>query len=177
MSTMPFPNTPRVDAYHKVRGKPIFAADDVRADLLHAAFSVSTIAKGRITAIDAKAASAVHGVRLVLTHENIGMVKSSGFIMAGGYGFQSFQPLLSPVIAFRGQPIALVAADTLEAAVEAAHLVKAHFVEEPFSVTLDAEGTEVVSQADTPLKNFIPEIAAGNADSAFAEAPVKTEAV
>jgi xanthine dehydrogenase YagR molybdenum-binding subunit len=177
MSAMPFPDTPRVDAYDKVRGKPIFGADDARAGLLHAAFAVSTIAKGRITGLDTKAASAVHGVRLVLTHETIGVVKSSGFIMAGGYGFQSFQPMLSPAIAYRGQPIALVAAETLEAAIEAAHLVKASYAEEPFSVMLDADGTETVNQADTPLKNFIPEITAGDADKALAEAPVRAEAV
>ena len=56
----------------------------------------------------------------------------------------------------------------VEAAIEAAHLVKARYAEEPFSVTLDAPGVEVVNQADTPLKNFIPEIAAGDADKAFA---------
>ena len=62
----------------------------------------------------------MRGVRLVLTHEIMGAVKSAGFIMGGGYAFQSFQPMLSPAIAYRGQPIALVAAETLEAAIEAA---------------------------------------------------------
>src|SRR4051794_10711065 len=117
MTSTPFPETTRVDAYDKVRGKPIFAADDVRPGLLHAALAVSTIAKGRITAIDTRAASAVPGVRLVLTHEMMRSAKSGGFIMGGGYGFQSFQPMLSTAIAYRGQPIALVAADAVEEAV------------------------------------------------------------
>lgn len=177
MSDMPFPNTPRVDALDKVRGKPIFAADDFRPGLLHAAFAVSTINKGRITSLDTQAASAVRGVRLVLTHENIGAVQSAGFLMSGGYGFQSLQPLLSGAIAYRGQPIASIAADTLEAAIEAAHRVKARYAEEPFSVTLDADGTEAVNQADTPLNNFFPEINSGDAGKAYAEAPVKIEAV
>ena len=30
MTDMPFPNTPRVDARDKVRGKALFAADDAR---------------------------------------------------------------------------------------------------------------------------------------------------
>jgi xanthine dehydrogenase YagR molybdenum-binding subunit len=178
MTDLPFPDTVRVDADDKVRGRPIYAADDTRPGvLLHAALAVSTIAKGNVTDIDTKAARAVPGVRLVLTHEMMGITKSAGFIMGGGYGFQSLQPMLSPAIAYRGQPIALVAADTLEAAIEAAHLVKASYAEEPFSVTLNAPGVEVVNQADTPLKNFIPEIAAGDADKAFAEAPVKLDAV
>ena len=69
MTDMPFPDTPRVDAYDKVCGKPLFAADDVRPGLLHAAFAVSTIRQGHIVALDSKAASGVAGVRLVLTHE------------------------------------------------------------------------------------------------------------
>jgi xanthine dehydrogenase YagR molybdenum-binding subunit len=177
MSDKPFPATSRVDAESKVRGKPIFGADDARPGLLHAALAVATIAKGRITALDTEAASAVPGVKLVLTHENTGAVKSAGFIMSGGYGFQSHQPLLSPVIVYRGQYIALVAAETLEAAVEATHLIKASYVAEPFAVTLDAPGTQTVNQADTPLNNFFPEIHSGDADKAFAEAPVKIEAV
>jgi xanthine dehydrogenase YagR molybdenum-binding subunit len=176
MADLPFPDTTRVDANDKVRGRPIYAADDARPGLLHAAVTVSTIAKGRITGLDTRAARAVRGVRLVLTHEMMGAVKSAGFIMGGGFGFQSFQPMLSPAIAYRGQPIALVAADRLEEAIEAAHLVKASYAEEPFSVTLDAPGVEVVNQADTPLKNFFPEVVAGNAETAFAEAAVKIEA-
>jgi len=177
MSGMPFPDTPRVDADDKVRGRPIFAADDARSGLLHAAFAVSTIAKGRVTSLDTTAAMTVRGVRLVLTHENVGEVKPRGFIMGGGYGFQSFQPMLSPVIAYRGQPIALVAADTLEAAVDAASRIDATYAPEPFSVTLDAEGTESTNQADTPLKNFIPEIIVGDADKAFATASVQIDEV
>jgi xanthine dehydrogenase YagR molybdenum-binding subunit len=177
MTDLPFPDTTRVDANEKVRGRPIYAADDARPGvLLHAALTVSTIAKGRISGLDTRAARDVRGVRLILTHEMMGATKSAGFIMGGGYGYQSFQPMLSPAIAYRGQPIALVAAETLEAATEAAHLVKASYAEDPFSVSLDAPGVEIVNQADTPLKNFFPEVVAGNAERAFAEAPVKIEA-
>ena len=177
MTDRPFPDTTRVDAYDKVRGRPIYAADNASPCLLHAALAVSTIAKGRVTGIDIREARAVRGVRLVLTHEMMGKAKSAGFIMGGGYGFQSFQPMLSPAIAYRGQPIALVAADTLEQASEAAQLVKASYAEEHFDVALDAPGAEVVNQADTPLKNFIPEIVVGDADKAFMEAAVKIEAI
>src|SRR3981189_2563226 len=96
MSDMPFPATPRVDALDKVRGRPIFGADDASPRPPHAALAMATIGKGRITALETKAASAVRGVRLVLTHENIGAVKSAGFLMAGGYGFHSLHATLSP---------------------------------------------------------------------------------
>ncbi|HEY9227786.1 MAG TPA: molybdopterin cofactor-binding domain-containing protein, partial [Gemmatimonadaceae bacterium] len=170
-----FANTPRVDALAKVRGEAIFCADDARPDMMHAALAVATIGKGRITHLDTRAASAVAGVRSVLTHENIGLSKSPGFIMGGGYAFQSFHPLLSATIAYRGQPIALVAADTIEAAIEAAALVEATYDTEPFSVTLDAPGVEIVRQMDTPLKNFVEDIASGDADRAFNDAAVKID--
>ena len=176
MSDIPFADTPRVDARDKVRGKALFGADDVRPEMMHAALAVAGIGKGRIVSLGTRAAHAVSGVRLVLTHEDLSDVKSAGFLMAGGYGFQSLQPMLSPAIAYRGQPIALVAADTLEAAIEAATLIEATYATEPFSVTLDAAGAEIVNQADTPLKNFIPEVIAGDADKAFSEAPVKIDA-
>ena len=176
MSDLSFPDTPRVDAYDKVCGKPLFGADDVRPGLLHAALAVSTIPKGHIVALDSRRRVAYQASGWCSPTRPSGAVKSGGFIMGGGYGFQSFQPMLSPAIAYRGQPIALVAADTLEAAVEAAHLVTAEYIEEPFSVTLDAKGTETVNQADTPLKNFIPEIIAGDADKVFAQAPVRIDA-
>ena len=177
MTDMACPDTPRIDAHDKVRGAAIFGADDARPTLLHAALAVATIAKGRITELDIAAAQAVAGVRLVLTHETIGDVKSAGFIMGGGYGFQSFQPMLSPEIAYRGQPIALVAAESIEAAIEAAALVQATYAPVSFSVTLDAAGTETINQADTPLSHFIPEIAAGDADAAYDAAEVKIDSV
>ena len=102
MSDSPFPNTPRVDARDKVRGAPIFAADNSRPSRVHAVLAVASIGRGQIVRLDTEAAGEVPGVLLVLTHETIGPVKSAGFLMSGGYGFQSFQPLLSPAIAYRG---------------------------------------------------------------------------
>ena len=123
--------------------------------MLHAALAVATIPKGRITSLDTRAAGAVPGVRLILTHENLGQVKSAGFVMAGGHAFQSLQPMLSPAIAYRGQPIAVVVADRLETAIEAAELIQATYALEPASVMLDAPGAETVDQSDGSLK-FVP---------------------
>jgi xanthine dehydrogenase YagR molybdenum-binding subunit len=176
MSDMPFPDVQRIDAYHKVRGAILFGADNVRPDMLHASLAVAAIGKGRIVNLDVRAAGAVSGVRLILTHEHLGHVKSAGFLMAGGYSFQGLQPMLSPDIAYRGQPIALVVADGLETAIEAAALIQATYSTEPISATLDAPGTETVNQADTPLKERFPEIVAGDADKAFAQAPVNIDA-
>jgi xanthine dehydrogenase YagR molybdenum-binding subunit len=176
MNDLPLLNPPRIDAHEKVRGAALFGADNVRPDILHAALAVAAIAKGRIVSLDTRAARAVSGIRLILTHDHLRHVKSAGFVMAGGYAFQDLQPMLSPAIVYRGQPIALVVADTLELAMEAAALIQGRYSTEPISVTLDAPVAETINQADTPLKDRFPEIIAGNADRAFAEAPVKIDA-
>ena len=177
MSDAVFPDAPRIDAHDKVRGATRFAADDARPDLVHAALAVATIGRGRIRSIDTTAARAVRNVRLVLTHEDFADVKSPGFVFGGGYGFQSFQPMMSNVIAYRGQPIALVAADTLEAAIEAAALVRATYAAEPFNATLDASASDIIAQADSPLpKPMFADRVAGDADGAFVDAPIKIDA-
>jgi xanthine dehydrogenase YagR molybdenum-binding subunit len=176
MSDAPYPNAPRIDARDKVRGAALFGADVARPEMIHAVLAVAPVCRGRILRLDTSAASAIADVRLVLTHENLGEVKSPGFLMSGGYGFQSFQPMLSPTIAYRGQPIALVAADTLEAAIEAAALVDATYATEPFDATLDGTGVETVNQADTPLSKFFPEVMAGDPDKAFAQSSVTVDA-
>jgi xanthine dehydrogenase YagR molybdenum-binding subunit len=176
MSDAPYPDGARVDAKDKVRGAILFGADHTRPDILHAALAVATIAKGRITGLDTRAAGVVPGVRLILTHENLGTVKSTGFVMAGGHAFQSLQPMLSPAIAYRGQPIALVVADGLETAIEAVGLIRATYSTQPASVTLDAAGAEIVDQSHGLATKPRSKIAAGNADKAFAEAPVKIDA-
>src|SRR5262249_60148739 len=121
-------------------------ADKSRPYMLHAALAVATIVKGRITSLDTRGASAVPGVRLILTRQNLGHVKSAGFVMAGGHAFQSLQPMLSPAIAYRGQPIPLVVADRLEMAIEASELIRATYAPEPARVTLDAPGADADEQ-------------------------------
>ena len=66
MIDMPFHDAPRIDAHHKVRGAILFAADNVRPYILHAALAVAAIGKGRIVSLDLRAAGAVPGVRLIL---------------------------------------------------------------------------------------------------------------
>lgn len=172
MKTGPTPDLARQDAYDKVRGATRYAADDARPGLLHAMLAVAPIGRGRLRSIDAQAARAVSGVRLVLTHvELAGAMHPAGFLMGGGYGFQSLYPMLDTRIAYRGQPIALVAADTLEAAVEAARLVKAEYDTDTISVTLDAPGAEIIAQADSPLpKPAFADRVVGDAEAALATA-------
>jgi xanthine dehydrogenase YagR molybdenum-binding subunit len=176
MADQSYPDTPRIDARDKVRGAALFAADDVRPGMLHGYFAVAQIGKGRIKAIDARAARGAPGLRLMLTHEDMAGIVPAGFLLGGGFAFQSFQPMLTDVIAYRGQPIALMIAETLETAREAASRIIATYAPEPFQVTLDAPERDIISQAASPLpKPMFADRIAGEADAAYAAAPIKID--
>ncbi|MFJ3804312.1 xanthine dehydrogenase family protein molybdopterin-binding subunit [Streptomyces sp. NPDC090088] len=163
----------RVDAYEKVTGTALYGADRVPADLAYAAFALATIGKGRTVDIDTSAAEAVPGVRLVVTRfSSDEILQGPGFLMNGGYAFQSLQPLLSDVVAYYGQPIALIVADTPVAATEAAELIRARYETEPFTVRIDDEGATILPQEATI---GLPDTKVGDAEAAFAASPVQID--
>jgi xanthine dehydrogenase YagR molybdenum-binding subunit len=137
----------RVDGIDKVMGRPIFGADRILPGMAHALPVVATVGKGRIVRIDTAAAERIPGVLLVLTHQNMDRLQPVGFLFAHGQAIQSFQPLQSDRIAYRGQPVALIVAESLEAAREAASLIDVEYESTPFAVQFDAPGAETVVQA------------------------------
>jgi xanthine dehydrogenase YagR molybdenum-binding subunit len=70
--TMDFIGRPvsRVDGRQKVTGAATYAAEFEVANLAHAAVVRSTVANGRIAAIDSATAERAPGVLAVLTHRN-----------------------------------------------------------------------------------------------------------
>ncbi|MEO5814502.1 MAG: xanthine dehydrogenase family protein molybdopterin-binding subunit [Gemmatimonadaceae bacterium] len=112
----------RVDGRLKVTGAAKYSAEMPAANMSHAVIVQSTIANGRITKIDTRNARAVPGVIEILTHENA--PKLQNVTPPGGRVLTLLQDAL---VRYNGQPIALVIADTLEHATEAAHRVKATY--------------------------------------------------
>lgn len=116
----------RIDARKKVTGTAAYAAEHPAPDLLHGVVVNATIARGKITELDATAALAVPGVLHVFSHENRPSLpwfdkKYSDEDAPAGH---PFRPLHDAEIQFDSQPIALVVASTLEAARHAAGLVR-----------------------------------------------------
>ncbi|MFB4268097.1 xanthine dehydrogenase family protein molybdopterin-binding subunit [Nonomuraea sp. GTA35] len=169
--------TPRVGAREKVTGAARYGADHTPPGVAYAMPVVSTVGKGRITGLDTAEAAAVPGVLLILSHLDDLDISPAGYIMADGYAFQSLQPLLDDRVAYRGQPIALVVADTLVAATEAAGLVRAAYEEEPFAVELDADGTETVLQQEALPLPFLSDVVVGDADGAYERSPLRVDEV
>ncbi|RZL15567.1 MAG: xanthine dehydrogenase family protein molybdopterin-binding subunit, partial [Hymenobacter sp.] len=121
----------RVDGPLKVTGGAIFSAEYQLDNICFAALAYSTIAKGKITRLDTSRALAAAGVLAVITHENSPKLAKPPLFHADGNGrgaaAGSVPVLQGPDIYWNGQPIALVVADTQEAAEHAAALVTAEY--------------------------------------------------
>jgi xanthine dehydrogenase YagR molybdenum-binding subunit len=145
--------------------------------MLHAALAVATIAKGRLLSLDTALALREPGVRLVLTHEDMEGISSPGFVLGGGYGFQSKQPMIGTDIAYRGQPIALVLADSLEAAIAGSRKIVARYERASSRVLIkDVPEDEIVAQQGSALPQaMFADRRVGDADAAFSAAAVKVD--
>jgi len=115
--------TARVDGLALLRGKPVFA-DDIRLkDCLHLKVLRSPHAHARIRSIDATAALALPGVVKVLTWQDVRPV----YFTSAGQGYPEPSPrdllLLDSVMRFVGDRVAVVVAETLEAAEQALGIV------------------------------------------------------
>jgi len=106
---------PRIDGGPKVTGRARFAADIGARGLLHARPVLALPAHALIERIDASTALAIPGVVAVLTAADLPIVTE-------GTG-RLHEPLARREILWAGQPVALVVAETAEAAADAATLV------------------------------------------------------
>ncbi|RYF43676.1 MAG: xanthine dehydrogenase family protein molybdopterin-binding subunit, partial [Comamonadaceae bacterium] len=128
----------RVDGRAKVTGQARYAAEHVTPDMVFGVVVNSTVAKGRITALRLDRALAVPGVLEVLSHLNRPKVRKLDLFykdMTAPAG-SPFKPFHSDGILYSGQPVALVVAETFEAARYAASLVEVEVAQEPHDTNL-----------------------------------------
>ena len=106
---------PRTDGRLKVTGTAEYADDLPLENPAQGLLVTSSVARGRIASMDVAAARAVPGVLAVYTRENVaGRLKPLKSQGSGGYGMSDFFPLQSDEIAYHGQIVALVVAETEE---------------------------------------------------------------
>jgi xanthine dehydrogenase YagR molybdenum-binding subunit len=167
----------RVEGPDKVTGRALYSSDltGPDRDTAHAALVTSTVARGRITGFDLEAAGRVPGLLGIFTHRDFaGAVAPVKHLMAGGYANSSHRPLDSDTVAYAGQIVALVVAETQEAAEAAAGAVRVSYAAEPAAGGFDSPGAETVRLAD--LKPHHEDIARGDAEAGLREAAVRIEA-
>ena len=165
----------RVDGRLKVTGQARYAAEYPAQDLLYGAIVSSTIAAGRIRRLHVARAKELPGVVEIFTHENRGKAawldrNWRDEVAPPGH---PFRPLNSDQILFSGQPIALVVAESHEAARDAASLVHADYDVFPHQTELESKRNEAY---EPPIRRSgipPPPEPKGNPDIAFSEAPHK----
>ncbi|MEJ2790558.1 MULTISPECIES: xanthine dehydrogenase family protein molybdopterin-binding subunit [unclassified Pseudoxanthomonas] len=157
--------TTRVDGMAKVTGKAKYAAEFQIPHLTYGFIVLSTIAKGRITQIDTRAAEASAGVIKVFTHLNAGKL---GKPPAADASPTWAWPLQSDQVFFNGQPIALVVAETYEQARHAARLVQVSYQAQPHETNV----ATLLDRAKPAPREAPPR---GNPQAAMQAASVKVQ--
>ena len=168
--------TSRVDGVAKVTGAAKYAAEFQVPNVAYGFIVLGTVAKGKITSIDTRAAQAAAGVVRVFTHLNtpkLGPKPATEDAPTRGSQEQdkSFRALQSDRIWFNAQPIALVVAETYEQARYAARLVSA-----TYDQTAHQTDTEAVRAQGRPVELRRPSSPRGNAQEAMRTAPVTVSA-
>ena len=167
----------RVDGLAKVTGAAKYAAEHHVPNLLHGYVLSSAIAKGTIKAINADAARTIPGFVEIITHENrphIAWFDRSYRDEVAPPG-SPFRALYDNKIHFSAQPIALVIADSFEAARDAAALVTITYEAEAHNTDFEI----ALAEKFMPSKKratYHPPKNRGDAVSAFETAPIKIAA-
>ena len=167
----------RVDGVAKVTGQALYAAEHPAPNLLYGWVVSSAIAKGRIAALHDAAARAVPGVVEVISHTNR---PRTAWLDKNYHDDVSppgspFRPFEDETIAFSQQPLALVVAESLEAARDGASLIEIEYEAEShntvFEVALGEKHEPRMKRA-----NFQMPKSRGDAPAAYAAAAVKHSA-
>ncbi|RLL66842.1 xanthine dehydrogenase family protein molybdopterin-binding subunit [Streptomyces sp. Z26] len=164
----------RVEGPEKVTGAARYAAEVPFENVAHGWLVGSTIARGRITAIESDAVRAMPGVVAVIHHGNAPAINTD---------YQSIMGTPDPILGLFqqdtvphvGWPVALVVADTSEQAREAAEALVVRYEEEPHDVVFSADSPDFY----TPPPNMLgpADTAKGDLDAELAASDVVVDEV
>ena len=162
----------RRDGVLKVTGVARYAADNHPPGMLYAVLAVSSIARGRVAFLDVEAAKAHPGVVAVMTPANKPPLAQDPDEKTNPFMFR-LDLLQSDQVRYANQPIAVVIAETLEAATEGAALLSPRYDVEPARVGLDSAESFVpsaVGPGHPPVAHL------GDTEAGFAAASKRIEA-
>lgn len=144
----------RREGVAKVTGKANYAADNKPEGLLHAVYLESGIARGKVVSLNTEAALDHPGVVHVMTPENAPSLAVSPDEKPMPFSAR-MEVLQNNRVRYAGQPIALVLAETLEAATEGARLLAPEYEEEPARIGFENGETydpEYVTTGNPPSR-------------------------
>ena len=156
---------PRVDGLAKVTGKAVYGDDIIMNNMLYGVCRYVDIPAGRIDALDLSEAEKVPGVVRIATWNDIPGQRKLGAIVP------DHPPIIDKEIAYRGDVVAVVAAETYEAACIAVDKIKITYTPwEPITSPEEAmkPGARLIhSELDSNIINR-HHTAKGDIDAGFA---------
>jgi carbon-monoxide dehydrogenase large subunit len=165
----------RLEDFRFLTGRGQYTDDLGGENMLHAVILRSSVAHGRIRAIDTAAALALPGVHAVITSADIGEVPT---IPLRHDPLPSSMRYVQPIIAvgkvrFVGEPLAVVVADSVALAEDALEAIAVDIEPLPAVTDRDAARTTDVFLFEETGSNLAGTITAtrGDADAAFKNAP------
>ncbi|WP_026019679.1 xanthine dehydrogenase family protein molybdopterin-binding subunit [Komagataeibacter europaeus] len=166
----------RIDGVAKVTGQAKYAAEPHPPGMLYGVVVNSPIARGRIETIHDAEARQIPGVIEIMTHLNRphAALFEKSYMDGLGVPGAPYRPLHDGEIHFNGQPVAVVFAETFEAAREAAMLVRVDYERWPHNANFEV----ALHQKYMPSKtrsNYVPPKPRGDAAAAYALSAVKIE--
>ena len=156
----------RRDGERKVRGLATYAYETPVERPAYAFIVQATVARGRVTSFDTSHAEGLAGVLAVLTADNAEKLASTDD--------RELAVLQSPEVAFRGQPLGLVVAETSEVARQAAELIRVTYAELPHDTELRSDRDDLY-KPDKVNPSFETDTAEGDVAAAMASAAVTLE--
>lgn len=158
----------RVEGLDKVTGRARYAFEYSPRDLAYAVPVQAVVARGEIHAVDVDAVLKCPGVIAAIWYGNAPRLASDD----GG----ELAVLQSPRVAYRGQYIGVVVAETLQDAREAAGLVRVEYAAERHDVELRADHPGLY-RPEVVNPDFPADVEQGDPDAALAAAPIVVDAV
>lgn len=171
---------PRVEGREKVTGAIPYAAEHRIDPAPHHGWIVeATIGHGRVVGLDLARALETPGVVDVLSHRRRPTQRPYGEPEDSDRFSMSHALLYDDQIRYYGQPIALVVAETLEAAREAAGLVEARYEAHPARYRIgDDDGPEQdLEKPDELDGGSDADVCVGDFDTVWNEAEVRVDAI
>jgi aerobic carbon-monoxide dehydrogenase large subunit len=145
----------RIEDARFLTGQGRYVDDIAPPDALFAVFLRSPVAHARLIGIDLAEAERIPGLRLILTAERLeaagvalGMKGTTVRNHDGSRGAAPFRPVLAKDrLRFVGEPVAMIVADTLDAAKDAAEAVTLNYEDLPVKVAACPGGPDLHPEA------------------------------
>ncbi|MBQ1050131.1 xanthine dehydrogenase family protein molybdopterin-binding subunit [Micromonospora sp. C51] len=157
---------PRLEGHEKVTGTARYAVEYPARATTYGWVVQATAARGTITRVHTSAALAVEGVLAVLHHGNAARLNPA-------VDAELFR-LQEPTVHYRGQIVAVVVAESIEAAREAARLVRFDYDVVPHRTELSAQDPDLY-RPDHVNPDYPTDVVAGDFDAGYATAEVRLD--